>query len=351
MTSPVIDDPNRRVIIVGDIHGMNKPFEYVSIFSHLHYTDVFQSRKLLKKVGYNPQSDVLVHVGDVLTRGPHNGSVAVIDFLTAHNVIGVRGNHDQKIIAWRGWMDWFATLDGGKEWLSDLRSKWLAGRARGQSLKSWVKEQRKESRGKDARWWGYVPEDWIPFGDHYRIAERLTEAQYSYLLSLPLKIHIPSAHAFIIHAGLLPFDVRYDYDDHRRQPLARVPRTPAYSLSHSSNKIENLRNLQELAVLQRVSQNTDPWVNLNMRSVTKKKKISRFVPSIAGVDPHPFLKYALGIQRGVHRGRSIGMIKCPCATGLTKDSEFFTLQKSSAFSLMLRISHPERSHCLATPQV
>ncbi|KAF9450917.1 Metallo-dependent phosphatase [Macrolepiota fuliginosa MF-IS2] len=252
-----IGDPHRRVIIVGDIHGMMEPLE-----------------TLLERVAYDHQNDILVHTGDILSRGRHKGSMKVIEFMTTYQVVGVRGNHDQQIIEWRGWIDWFTTLDGGKQWLSDTHSKWLMDHADGHSLSKWVKQQRKESRGEDAEWWDRIPEDWQPFGDHYRIAKALTEEQYAYLLALPLKLYIPSAHTFIVHAGLLPFNVHYDYD-HRRQPLARVPSMPVYSSSHRNEEIETLRVIQELAILRRVPQNTDPWVNLNMRSVLKSKRITR----------------------------------------------------------------------------
>lgn len=230
------------------------------------------ARRLLQKIAYDPRNDVLVHTGDILTKGRHSESIWVVDFMTRHSVIGVRGNHDQKVIEWKGWIDWFATIKGGDEWLSELDSKWNAAKSEGLTLKKWVKDQRKRSRGQDARWWDLIPKFWIPFGDHYRVAKDLTQEQYEYLLSLPLKLHIPSAHAFIVHAGLLPQDVRYDYD-HKRQPLARLPRMPPSS--RSGKGIEDLRNQQELALLHRVPQNTDPWVNLNMRSVLGNNEISR----------------------------------------------------------------------------
>lgn len=237
-------------------------------------------RRLLETIAYNHDNDVLVHTGDVLSKGHH--SLGVIDYLTTHNITGVRGNHDQKIIEWKGWLDWFATLPGGNDWLSGLQSDWKADHAKGYKLKAWVKERRKSSRGRDAKWWNRIPHGWVPFGDHFRIAQGLTEEQYSYLISLPLKLHIPSAHAFIIHAGLLPYDVRYQYDDHKRQPLARIPHIRTNPSHFNQETTETLRKLQELSILRRVPQNTDPWVNLNIRSVVKNKKISRY-------DPHDFI--------------------------------------------------------------
>ncbi|KXN84712.1 hypothetical protein AN958_12139 [Leucoagaricus sp. SymC.cos] len=252
-----IDDPHRRVIILGDIHGMEKPF-----------------RAMLNKLDYDGRNDVLVHTGDVLLRGRRRGSLAIIDFMTTHNITGVRGNHEQKIIEWKGWLVWFDTLPGASEWLAALDTRWRLDHQSGHKLKAWVKSQRQRSRGRDAVWWDHIPQGWVPFGVHYRIAEKLTGAQAAYLISLPLKLHIPSAHTFVVHAGLLPYDVRYDYEN-KRQPLARVPRLGLTSPSNSEEKTQVLRNLQELAILLRVPQNTSPWVNLNMRSVRKNNVISR----------------------------------------------------------------------------
>ena len=43
-----------------------------------------------------------------------------------------------------------------------------------------------------------------------------------FLYSLPLVIHIPSEHFFLVHGGLLPYDPRKPSDD-KRQPLAHPP--------------------------------------------------------------------------------------------------------------------------------
>lgn len=219
----------------------------------------------------------MVHAGDTVAKGSHKGSLAIIDYLTRHNITGVRGNHDQKVIEWKGWQDWFATLPGGNDWLSDLHSHWEKAEVKGKKLKKWVKNRRNESRGEDAKWWSLIPKQWIPFGDHYQIAKDLTDEQYSYFLSLPLKLHIPSAHAFIVHAGLLPYDLQYDFDDHKRQPLARAPRIRADISRFNQGNIDAMRTLQERSVLRRVPHNTDPWVNLNVRSVVKDRDLSRYV--------------------------------------------------------------------------
>ena len=109
------------------------------------------------------------------------------------------------------------------------------------------------------------------------------------MFSLPLVLHIPHLHFFVAHAGILPSDPRLPPTD-PAQPLAHPPilsrnpeseenkpiqsRLQAHLSSlapHSRQNLEALRRLQEGSILTDVPQNRDPWVILNMRSVTKKK--------------------------------------------------------------------------------
>lgn len=46
----------------------------------------------------------------------------------------------------------------------------------------------------------------------------LTDKQYSYLLTLPLALHIPSLHSVIVHAGIVPYDINKSPND-ASQPL------------------------------------------------------------------------------------------------------------------------------------
>ncbi|KAF8071908.1 calcineurin-like phosphoesterase [Lyophyllum atratum] len=248
-----LDDPNRRVIIVGDIHGMAKS---------LH--------KLLEKVSYNPTSDILVHVGDILTKGSHNSSMEVLSYMAARDVTGVRGNHDQKVIEWRAWITWIRSQRGGPRWLDDLSLLWAEAQANNEEPDVWVESEKRKTR--DSKWWKKIPRGWKLFGDHFAVAQAMTEGQYQYLRALPLTIHVPSAHAYIVHAGILPSDPHYAHD-HPRQPLARIPHLPKgvdKGLSPNETTLI-LRTLQERAVLSRVPQNTVPYNILNMRSVRHGK--------------------------------------------------------------------------------
>ncbi|KAF4614148.1 hypothetical protein D9613_007798 [Agrocybe pediades] len=230
--------------------------------------------KLLKKANYNPLQDVLIHVGDIISKGPHQGSLDTLDFMTAHNVTGVRGNHDQQVVEWRGWLGWISTMPRAAKWLQNLEQRWNEAQSDDDeddtTLEFWLRKARSSASREEKSFWKLVPEDWLLFDAHYAIARDMTDMHYQYLLKLPLRLYIPSAHTFIVHAGLLPYNPHYPPEDASKQPLARIP-TLRFTEPSQEDRIEKLRNLQEIAILKDIPQNTDPWVTLNMRSVAKGK--------------------------------------------------------------------------------
>jgi hypothetical protein len=191
--------------------------------------------------------------------------MAVLSYMSSNNVTGVRGNHDQKVIEWRTWLEWIKGFPGGREWLDDVHKRWAQAESQGEDLDEWVAREKARSK---SPWWQRVPEGWEIFSDHYNIARAMSKGQYAYLLSLPLTLHIPSTHTFIVHAGLLPSDPRHKPSSHK-QPLARVPVLPN-SNGHTNSSTPVLRRLQEEALLNQIPQNADPWTVLNMRGVLHK---------------------------------------------------------------------------------
>ncbi|KAI0359960.1 Metallo-dependent phosphatase [Trametes cingulata] len=358
-----LEHPDERAIIVGDTHGMNRS---------LH--------NLLSTLSYDPRKDTLFLAGDLLAKSSEAGSLAILDFLSQRQegicfpdiepkrpekasvsgartqsrckgVYAVRGNHDQMIVQWRAWRDWFeplqltfpsanlyprrfsvpsfpsvtesATFDAGppvgtgSQFLALIESEWLRDRTADPSgsasdPQEWVDTARKRAVGTwRAEWWKRIPQpgrgrakkDWIMFGDHYWIARDMKPEHARFLFSLPLVIHVPSEHFFLVHGGLLPSDPRRPSDD-ARQPLAHPPspddirrgptddadyeypllqldppqdilRNPSGSRNISDEEIEELRAVQERSILQDVPQNRDPWVVLNMRGVRKSGKVTR----------------------------------------------------------------------------
>ena len=186
----------------------------------------------------------------------------------------------------------------GSRWLLELEEKWeeanLGGETENDSdTEAWVETQRRNG-GKDRKWWSRIPKKWKLFSDHYRIARfvpsslfgswkcsngrsrAMSKSDYEYLLSLPLVLHLPSEHTFLVHAGILPYDPTLSITS-KRQPLSHLPKIPSRVLGGS---ISALRNAQELAILEEIKQNTNPWVLLNMRNLRKDNTVSRSVTDL-----------------------------------------------------------------------
>jgi hypothetical protein len=232
---------------------------------------------LLDQVSYNEKKDTLIHLGDIIAKAPLAESLSVLSFMSKHNVSGVRGNHDQQVIEWRAWLEWIQGLEdrAGSRWLLELEERWREDHQSGalkddSDTQAWVEMEMRKGR-KDRKWWSRIPKGWKLFSDHYRIARAMSKSDYEYLLSLPLVLHLPSEHTFLVHAGLLPYDPTLSITS-KRQPLSHWPRIPSQILKGS---ILALRNAQELAILEDIKQNTNPWVVLNMRNLRKDNTVSR----------------------------------------------------------------------------
>ncbi|EED79996.1 predicted protein [Postia placenta Mad-698-R] len=208
-----LDDPARRFLVIGDVHGMNQSLQRdeprlapaAAAPGHRRGRAMRESRfaarigraslaKLLAAVSYRPATDTLAFAGDIMAKSTHAGSLAVLDFVTQHacggapgRVHAVRGNHDQMVVQWRAWRDWFAALH-------------LDPTA--------------------------APAPWVP--------------------------------------ALAP----------ARRALSRSRADPEKKDPPNVTR-ERLRAAQERAILHDVPDNRDPWVLLNMRGVRKSGKVTR----------------------------------------------------------------------------
>jgi hypothetical protein len=100
--------------------------------------------------------------------------------MSKHNISGVRGNHDQKVIEWRGWLDWIQGLGdrAGSRWLLELEEKWEEAHQSGalkndKDTQAWVEAEMRKGQ-KDRKWWSRIPKGWKLFSDHYRISRFVT---------------------------------------------------------------------------------------------------------------------------------------------------------------------------------
>jgi hypothetical protein len=139
----------------------------------------------------------------------------------------------------------------------------------GVELESWLKGERKNHN----MWWKYIPDRHKMFSEHFQIARKMSQEQYNYLSSLPLALHVPSVHTYIVHAGLLSSDPNYE-PSNQRQPLAHIPSSTSDTTSERNHTML-LRYLQEVALLNDVPQNKDPWVVLNTRGVLSDGTVTR----------------------------------------------------------------------------
>lgn len=92
-----------RDIIVGDVHGC---------FTLL--------RAALDRIAFDSSAgDRLIHVGDLVDRGPESESV--LEWLAQPWVHAVRGNHEDMAICWpSGGIDWIDYADNGGSWMITL---------------------------------------------------------------------------------------------------------------------------------------------------------------------------------------------------------------------------------------
>ncbi|KPM40453.1 hypothetical protein AK830_g6111 [Neonectria ditissima] len=137
----------RRLIIIGDIHGMLDPLN-----------------ALLKKTAFDPVHDHVIAVGDIVNKGPK--SAECVARLMELNASSVRGNHEDRVlVAWAG----FQQQEGVEAYLDS--DTFQVKRGESNDLKT---------------------------------ARSLNETQIQWLRNLPVILTIESMSMYIVHAGLVP---------------------------------------------------------------------------------------------------------------------------------------------------
>ncbi|KAG0369667.1 hypothetical protein BGZ54_009231 [Gamsiella multidivaricata] len=176
----------RRTIVVGDIHGSLQGFN-----------------TFLKKVDYDRNKDVLILAGDLVAKGPH--SLQVIDRARELDAKCVRGNHDDKVIRWRGYLD---SLSSREQSVLEAEEDDETEEDQGNwGLEDdWTVRKRRRTRRPRSS----IPSDLDRKSEHYRLARTMTKAQYDYLRNCPLIFTLPkelSIHnipVHVVHAGIDP---------------------------------------------------------------------------------------------------------------------------------------------------
>ncbi|CAG8462294.1 12562_t:CDS:2 [Ambispora leptoticha] len=142
---------DKRLIFIGDVHGALEELD-----------------ALLEKLNYSSTKDHIVFTGDLCAKGPD--SLGVLRRVRELGASGVRGNHDDKVVRWKGFLK-SLEVEVGKE-----------------------VEVNSES----------VPKDLKIGSEHEYMAKNITDDLYETLLSFPLILEIPEHNLYVVHAGLLP---------------------------------------------------------------------------------------------------------------------------------------------------
>ncbi|KAG0345987.1 hypothetical protein BG004_002683 [Podila humilis] len=232
---PHLRPPSRRTIVVGDIHGSLDGFN-----------------GFLAQIEFDPRRDGIILAGDMVAKGPR--SREVIDKAIELGAKCVRGNHDDKVIRWRGYLDSLSAaekmelesytedvegqedgdvdgddgdddadadeydeideddidynddIDGYPRTYYDDDGNGLANDLRKRKKHHKKKAQKKHKKKKTL----HAPADLNRDSEHYQIAQSLSDKQYEYLKSCPLILTVPrqlSVHNIpihVVHAGIDP---------------------------------------------------------------------------------------------------------------------------------------------------
>ncbi|CAO3572829.1 unnamed protein product [Mortierella alpina] len=206
-----------RTIIVGDVHGRYDNF-----------------MTLMKTLEYDPAKDKVILAGDLVAKGEK--SLEVLDQAQKMGALCVRGNHDDEVLRWRGY------LDSLKKTTKPAKPE------------TEVKAEEPEDPAEDAavELPKSVPEDLIPGSEHEMLARKMTAAQYKYLSSCPLILSLPDtlsprkAAVYVMHAGV---DPALSFEEQKpwtlfnvRSILDRVPsrKTKGLSWSKLYNEAESI---------------------------------------------------------------------------------------------------------------
>ncbi|KAF8951991.1 hypothetical protein CPC16_003599 [Podila verticillata] len=175
----------RRTIVVGDIHGSLAGFE-----------------GFLTQIGYDGSKDQLILAGDLVAKGPE--SLQVVDKARALNALCVRGNHDDKVIRWRGYLD---SLSPVQLTALDLDSK---SRPEVDNIDLLPEYDPERPELKPLAQMRSIPADLVQNSEHHRIAKAMTPEQYQYLVGCPLMLQLPKelsvrkVPVYVVHAGIDP---------------------------------------------------------------------------------------------------------------------------------------------------
>ncbi|KAF9392509.1 hypothetical protein CPC16_003226 [Podila verticillata] len=275
---PHLRPPAGRTIVVGDIHGSIDGFN-----------------GFLVQTGYDHRRDSLILAGDLVAKGPR--SLKVIDRAIEIGARCVRGNHDDKVIRWRGYLDSLtpsevAQLDNETDDNDDIDININDVNINDvNNLNNIINDDISNLKRKKPR----TPYDLDRKSEHYDIARRLSTRQYDYLRSCPLILTVPrelSVHNIpihVVHAGIDP----------RKNILHQKPWV-----------LVNVRNLLEDGTPSRTRKTGQSWAKAfnELHSNTGRSRTSRDFLVVYGHDAGRSLNvktWTIGLDSGCVYGRAL----------------------------------------------
>ncbi|EPS28866.1 hypothetical protein POX_f07942 [Penicillium oxalicum] len=177
----------RRLIIVGDVHGMKKSLQ-----------------KLLEKVEFDrSQGDHLIFVGDITNKGPD--SSGVVDLAMKLEASAVRGNHDNAVLDAAAELAAAATAGHGPTSTSSNPPVMIDAPSEHHEKAETTAEENPMRHGETT----------------YHTVSQLSTPQLEWLATLPLmlRLHLPqdrpsslNHNVVVVHAGLVPGVALEDQD-------------------------------------------------------------------------------------------------------------------------------------------
>lgn len=143
-------------------------------------------------------------VGDLVAKHPDiKRSLKTVDYIRSLKASSVRGNHDQDVLNWRTWMESSSLQGLGVEDEGDDIK--LASPSDPQEDES----RRRKNKDEDEKVPDNVPQvlkhKWRD--EHFRIAKAMSQESADWLKKRSMTLHIRSLHAYVVHAGLLPWTI------------------------------------------------------------------------------------------------------------------------------------------------
>lgn len=276
-------------------------------------TRVSFRRSLLKELDYTnvttaTHNDTLVFVGDLVAKHPSvESSLRTVDYIRSLGAWSVRGNHDQDVINFRSYMEQMSPfLPGASVMATTTEDAGAAAAERRQEPEGHLQVDAESVPPEDAP--AALKHKWRD--EHYQIAKAMSDEAAAWLYGRSLTLHIRSLHAYIVHAGLLPWtipkrthrskgyeadvdpveldslleqlDLQPDVELLEGMDLSQsaflesfVPVRAATSSRPSGSQRSDHAADPELAILTKVPLNRDPFTLLNMRGIKKNGQVTK----------------------------------------------------------------------------